>query len=80
MICPGDLVFSTRMSNNCGSGYDLSGDKPRLTGGFDTFTGPAMVIAVVVPGTDTNPGILALLLPRRQKVVFAMSPSVWGGP
>lgn len=82
MIAPGDLVFSCRMSNHCGSGYAFTEEGPKITGEFDTFTGMAMVVAVIVPASSSpvRRGIIAILLPRSQRIVFTWTTSVWEGP
>lgn len=82
MISPGDLVFSRRMWSNCGSGYEFALDGAKLIGGSDTFTGMAMVVAVIVPESSApiKPGLIALLLPRSQRIVFTWTTSVWEGP
>lgn len=81
MIAPGDIVFSRRMSARCASGYELQGPDARLVGDFDTFTGQALVVAVLAPEARGlgGTGLIALFLARRQRIVFTWASSVWEG-
>ena len=82
VICPGDLVFSRRKSVRCSSDYELSGSEARLRGDFDTFTGQALVIAVIDPVAHGlgGTGLIAVFLPKHQRFVFTWASSVWEGP
>lgn len=81
-VNPGDLVYARRMSTRCASGYELNGNEARLVGDFDTWTGQALVLAVLAPEAKGlgGTGLIAVFLARRQQIVFTWASSVWEGP
>lgn len=81
-VNPGDLVFSRRMSARCASAYELDGNDARLVGDFDTWSGQALVLAVIAPTARGlgGTGLIAVFLAARQRIVFTWASSVWEGP
>lgn len=70
------------MSPRCASGYELTGNEARLVGGFDTWTGMALVVAVIAPEAKGlgGTGLICLFLPNRQRFVFTWATTTWEGP
>jgi hypothetical protein len=84
VIAPGDLVFSRWRSPPCASDYevDIVKGEARLSGGFDTWTGMALVVAVIAPEAKglCGTGLICLFLPKSQRFVFTWASSAWEGP